>query len=81
MTFDEPFEVDGEVAKVAVPKHYYFSINEKGKVVIDKDRIVQFIRVVTLDEDTIENQRMSYLDRVPEEAWIEEDEEEEEEDD
>jgi hypothetical protein len=81
MTFDEPFEVDGEVAKVAVPKHYYFSINEKGKVVIDKDRIVQFIRVVTLDEDTIENQRMSYLDRVPEEAWIEEDDEEEEEDD
>ena len=81
MTFDEPFEVDGEVAKVAVPKHYYFSTNEKGKVVIDKDRIVQFIRVVALDGDTTANQRLSYLNRVPEDAWIEDEDDDEEEDD
>lgn len=81
MTFEEPFEVDGEVAKVAVDKHYYFSTDKKGKVVIDKDRVIQFIRVVALDGDSVENQVMSYRNRVPKEAWIEDEDDDDQEDD
>ena len=81
MTFDEPFEVEGEVAKISVPKHYYFSTDKKGKVVIDDERIIQFIRVVALDGDTVENQRMSYLNRVPKEAFIKDDEDDDDQED
>ena len=79
--FEPSLMVEGEVAKMKVPRHYYFSTDKKGKVVIDEERIIQFVRVVALDGDTVDNQVTSYLNRVPKEAFIKEDDEDDEEED
>lgn len=79
--FEPSLMVEGEVAKMKVPKHYYFSTDKKGKVVVDEKRIVQFVRVVALDGDTVDNQVTSYLNRVPKEAFIKEESDDDEEED